>query len=299
MDGIINVLKAPGMTSFDVVAQIRRLMKEKKVGHTGTLDPDAVGVLPVCLGRATRMVDLLGDDHKFYRGEITLGTDTDTQDSTGTVLQRREVGAISEERIREVLAGFTGRIQQIPPMVSALKHQGKRLYELAREGIEIERQPREVEIFKLTILRIDLPKIWIDVECSKGTYIRTLAYDTGQALGTGAHLSYLIRTGTGEFTLADSVTLEELQQAQATGQGGQFLLPVDYGIRSLPKVLVNQVAEKKALNGAPLKREDCQEFPDHVEQGDRVRLYTSTGFVAICEILNPEQGSMQPVKVFA
>lgn len=299
MDGIINILKAPDMTSFDAVAQIRRLLREKKVGHTGTLDPDAVGVLPICLGKATRMVELLVDDHKFYRGEITLGIETDTQDSTGTVVQRRETDGVTRECVIEALASLTGRILQVPPMVSALKHQGKRLYELARAGIEVEREPREVEIFSLKILRIDLPKIWIDIECSKGTYIRTLAHDCGQALGTGAHLSYLIRTGTGQFTLENSVTLAELQQAVIENRVGQYLLPLDFGISSMPKVLVHRLAEKKAINGAQLKRKDFLQYPQSLRQGERARLYTAMGFVAIVEVLDPKEGIMQPVKVFA
>lgn len=299
MDGIISILKAPDMTSFDAVAQVRKLMKEKKVGHTGTLDPDAVGVLPICLGKATRMVELLVDDHKFYRGEITLGIETDTQDSTGTVIQRRETTMVTEERVREVLGNMTGCIQQIPPMVSALKHQGKRLYELAREGIEVPREPREIEIFSLKILWIDLPKIMIDVECSKGTYIRTLAHDCGQALGTGAHLSYLIRTGTGEFSLDNSVTLSELKEAVAENRGEQYLLPIDFGIRKLPKVTVSDEAQKKALNGACLRQEDYLDYPTGLHAGDHIRLYTTQGFVAIYEILDPQRGVMQPVKVFA
>lgn len=299
MDGIINILKPPGMTSFDVVAQVRRLLKEKKVGHTGTLDPDAVGVLPLCLGKATRMVEMLMDDHKFYRGEVTLGIETDTEDSTGNVLARREVEAIPRERIEEVLRGFLGTIRQVPPMVSAVKHQGKRLYELAREGVAVEREAREVEIYALTLLRIEGAKFWIDVECSKGTYIRTLARDIGQALGMGAHLSYLIRTGTGGFNVAESVTLEEIREAAAGNCLQELVLPIDWGIRALPKVLVDSGALKKALNGARLQKGDYREYPRELQRGDRVRVYVPDGFLAIAEAVDPEREILQPVKVFA
>lgn len=299
MDGIINILKPPGMTSFDVVAQIRRLLKVKKVGHTGTLDPDAVGVLPICLGKATRMVEMLMEDHKFYRGEITLGVETDTEDATGRVLAQRAVGEMERERIEEVIRRFRGTIQQIPPMVSALKHDGKRLYELAREGVEVEREAREVEIYALTLLRATESKFWVDVECSKGTYIRTLAKDIGQALGTGAHLSYLIRTGTGGFHIAESVTLEEIREAVEQNRVQDVILPVDWGIRTLPQVLVHGRALKKAMNGARLQKGDYESYPQGLQPGDRVRLYVPDGFIAISEVVDPEREVLQPIKVFA
>lgn len=299
MDGIVNILKPPGMTSFDVVAIVRRTLKQKKVGHTGTLDPDAVGVLPVCLGKATRMVELLMEDHKFYRAEVTLGIETDSEDSTGEVVCRHEVGQIEQSRLEAVLDSFCGTIQQVPPMVSAVKHEGRRLYELARKGIEVEREAREVQIHSLKLLRVDLPRFWIDVECSKGTYIRTLAKDIGDALGVGAHLSYLIRTGTGEFTLLKSVTLEEMVDAAARDRVENILLPIDWGIRSMPKAVVHAGAQKKAVNGAQVQCGDYLEFPEGVQQGDKVRLYSPDSFVAIAEVVELETQVLQPVKVFA
>ncbi len=299
MDGILNILKPPGVTSFDIVAQIRRLLKIKKVGHTGTLDPDAVGVLPICLGRATRMVEYLMNDHKFYRGEVTLGIVTDTQDSQGVVTARYAVDKISTTEIERVIAGYLGKIEQIPPMVSAVKYKGKRLYELARQGKEIEREPRTVEIHSIRILRVDLPRFWIDVECSKGTYVRTLAHDIGQSLGCGAHLSYLIRTGTGEFGLNESITLAEVEAHVKSGRISEILLPIDWGIRSMPKSLLRDEALNKAVNGVRLQNGDYQEYPANLNQGQLVRLYHHTRFISISQVVDPDSQILQPVKVFA
>jgi tRNA pseudouridine55 synthase len=209
------------------------------------------------------------------------------------------VGEIERERIETVMRGFLGPIRQVPPMVSAVKHEGKRLYELAREGIEVEREAREVEIHALTLLRAEGSKFWIDVECSKGTYIRTLAKDIGQVLGTGAHLSYLIRTGTGRFTIAESVTLAEIRDAVETNRIQDMILPIDWGIRSLPKVLVDSRALKKAMNGARLQKGDYAEYPQGLGQGDQVRMYVPDGFLAIAEVVDSEEEILQPVKVFA
>lgn len=299
MDGIINVLKPAGMTSFDVVAQVRKICKIKKVGHTGTLDPDAVGVLPICVGKATRMVQFLMEDHKFYRGEVTLGIETDTLDATGEVLIQNEVGEILPEKLEKVLNQFRGSIQQIPPMVSALKHEGKRLYELARKGIEVEREPRNVQIYKLRSFRVQIPRFWIDVECSKGTYIRTLAQDIGRSLGCGAHLSYLIRTGTGQFSLEDSVTLQEIQQAAQENRLSDVILPIDWGIRSLPKVTLQDRAVHFAVNGSPLRKGNYQDYPNGLQTGDRVRVYGSERFISLSEVIDGEEQVLKPVKVFA
>ncbi|MCK4258675.1 MAG: tRNA pseudouridine(55) synthase TruB [Halanaerobiales bacterium] len=304
MDGILNILKSPGMTSFDVVSKVKRLCKMKKVGHTGTLDPDAVGVLPICLGKATRMVEFLMEDHKFYRGEITLGIETDTLDAAGVVTRRVEVGKIDVIELQQVLDQFVGKVQQIPPMVSAVKHKGKRLYELARKGIEVERKPRNVEIYALNLLKVDLdthsePRFMIDVECSKGTYIRTLAHDIGQVLGCGAHLSYLVRTSTGLFALEESVTLDELQDICEAGKISDIILPIDCGIRSMPKILIKDQAMKKAVNGVSLQKRDYLEIPLEIKQGDLVRVYGLKDFISISKVIDIENLIVKPLKVFA
>ena len=183
--GIINVYKEKGFTSHDVVAKLRGIVGQKKIGHTGTLDPDATGVLPVCLGKATKLCDLLTDKNKTYEAVLLLGKTTDTQDITGEVLEEKSTEALTEEKVREAIEGFIGDYEQIPPMYSALKVNGKKLYELAREGKVIERKARPVKILDIQILEIDLPKVRMEVSCSKGTYIRTLCHDIGEKLGCG------------------------------------------------------------------------------------------------------------------
>ena len=192
--GIINVYKEKGFTSHDVVAKLRGIVGQKKIGHTGTLDPDATGVLPVCLGKATKLCDLLTDKNKTYEAVLLLGKTTDTQDITGEVLEEKSTEALTEEKVREAIEGFIGDYEQIPPMYSALKVNGKKLYELAREGKVIERKARLVKILDIQILEIDLPKVRMEVSCSKGTYIRTLCHDIGEKLGCGGCMESLIRT---------------------------------------------------------------------------------------------------------
>jgi tRNA pseudouridine55 synthase len=218
MDGILNLLKPPGMTSHDVVSVVRRALGIKKVGHTGTLDPGVAGVLPICVGRATRLAEFIAGEDKAYRAEITFGVTTDTQDSFGELTGEADAAFLTRGDIAYTLTKFQGQIMQIPPMVSAVKVDGKRLYELAREGLEVERAARPVTIHKLQLLDFrpgPRPVAFVDVVCSKGTYIRTLAYDIGKALGVGAHMSYLVRTRSGPFTLEDAATLEELAAGQA------------------------------------------------------------------------------------
>lgn len=190
--GIINVYKEKGFTSHDVVAKLRGIVGQKKIGHTGTLDPDATGVLPVCLGKATKLCDLLTDKNKTYEAVLLLGKTTDTQDITGEVLEEKSTEALTEEKVREAIEGFIGDYEQIPPMYSALKVNGKKLYELAREGKVIERKARPVKILDIQILEIDLPKVRMEVSCSKGTYIRTLCHDIGEKLGCGGCMESLI-----------------------------------------------------------------------------------------------------------
>ena len=299
MKGILNILKPPGMTSFDVVGRIRKLLDIRKVGHTGTLDPDAVGILPICVGRATRIIEYMMDDHKFYRARITLGAETDTQDSKGKIIAENPVNNVDSDRIEEVLSQFRGKIEQIPPMVSAVKHNGKRLYELARKGIEVEREAREVEIYSLKLLDVDLPHFWVDVESSKGTYIRTLGVDIGRELGCGAHLSYLIRTRTGDFDLENSVTLAEIEQAVNEDRVSDILLPVDWAVRSFPKIIAKGRGIKKAKHGNKLQSNDYQKLSDQIQEGDLLRVYAEDKFISISKLDDLEEGIIKPVKVFA
>lgn len=211
LNGIIIVNKEPGFTSNDVVAKMRGICRQKKVGHTGTLDPDATGVLPVCLGTGTKLCDMLTDKEKEYVTELLLGVTTDTQDVSGTVLSERPVN-VTEEQVREAVMSFLGAYDQVPPMYSALKVNGKKLYELAREGKEIERKARRVEILELEILEIKLPVVKMRVGCTKGTYIRTLCFDIGKKLGCGGTMKSLVRTKVGRFTLEQAHTLSEIEQ---------------------------------------------------------------------------------------
>ena len=225
--GIINVYKEKGFTSHDVVAKLRGIVGQKKIGHTGTLDPDATGVLPVCLGKATKLCDLLTDKNKTYEAVLLLGKTTDTQDITGEVLEEKSTEALTEEKVREAIEGFIGDYEQIPPMYSALKVNGKKLYELAREGKVIERKARLVKILDIQILEIDLPKVRMEVSCSKGTYIRTLCHDIGEKLGCGGCMESLIRTRVSTFRIEDAKTLDEIETLKQEGKLAELLVPID------------------------------------------------------------------------
>lgn len=211
ISGIINVYKEKGYTSHDVVAKLRGIFGQKKIGHTGTLDPDAEGVLPVCLGKATRVCDLLAEKDKVYEAVLRLGISTDTQDMGGQVQKEQEVFC-TEDEVREAVCGFVGSYQQIPPMYSALKVNGRKLCDLARAGVEIERKPREVTVFSIQIEEIALPRVRMQVHCSKGTYIRTLCHDIGQALGCGGCMESLLRTRVAMFGLQDAYRLSEIEE---------------------------------------------------------------------------------------
>ena len=211
MDGVINIYKEAGWTSFDVVAKMRGILKIKKIGHTGTLDPAATGVLPVCIGKGTKKVESFMADDKVYRAVMLLGVTTDSQDMTGEVLTRTEVDA-DESRVREAVMSFVGGYNQLPPMYSAKKVGGRKLVDLARKGVEVERKPRFVNIMDIEIEEMNLPRVTMKVTCSKGTYIRTLCHDIGQKLGCGAAMESLVRTRVGRFKIEDAVKLEDLQR---------------------------------------------------------------------------------------
>lgn len=261
MDGIFIVNKPKGITSFDVVARMRRICDTKKVGHAGTLDPDAVGVLPVCVGRATKIIEYLMEKDKVYQVELMLGTATETQDSSGSILYEKPVTA-SIEDIEGAIKSFLGESMQIPPMYSAVRVNGKRLYELARKGIEIERKPRTITISKLDILSIDKKEDKViavfNVECSKGTYIRTLCNDIGEKLDCGGHMMSLSRTRSGPFKLENSFTLESLENLKNTDDLHSAKLSIDKAVLYMPQVYVNENEAKRLRNGLTILKESLQ-----------------------------------------
>ncbi|OPJ61814.1 tRNA pseudouridine(55) synthase TruB [Clostridium oryzae] len=248
MDGIINCYKPEGMTSFDVVARVRKILHIKKVGHTGTLDPAAAGVLPICVGKATKLIDFIMQGDKCYRVEMTLGVVTDTYDREGKILSLQSVN-VSDEKIKEAMMKFKGEIMQVPPMYSALKHNGRKLYELARAGIEVERQPREINIYDLNIFNIHDNKVLFDVVCSKGTYIRSLCYDIGNELGCGAMMSNLIRVYSGKFKIEDSIDINKLNEENIF----DHIISIEKVFDELPQIKVNSRFKKLFVNGVNIK----------------------------------------------
>ncbi|MDO5410696.1 MAG: tRNA pseudouridine(55) synthase TruB [Lachnospiraceae bacterium] len=248
MDGIINIYKEKGFTSHDVVAKMRGILRTKKIGHTGTLDPDATGVLPVCIGKGTRLCSLFENHDKTYRAVLLLGIETDTQDISGQILNEKPV-CISKEQLLQALSAFRGNIMQVPPMYSALKVNGKKLYEYAREGKIIERQARPIEIKELTVEAIDFPRVTITVSCSKGTYIRTLCHDIGQALGCGGCMESLVRTRVGNFHLEEAVTLKELEEKRDADDLDSCILTVEEVFSELPSVHTQPLFDRLIHNG--------------------------------------------------
>jgi len=296
MDGILNVLKPSGMTSFDVVSYLRGLLGIRKIGHAGTLDPLAAGVLPVCVGRATKAIEFMMDKDKAYRAELTLGIVTDTQDSAGNVLSVCEVNC-TDGQIVQAVRSFTGKYMQLPPMYSALKVNGKRLYELAREGTQIERSQREVEIYSTRVLNIDRTdgvRILFDVHCSKGTYIRTLCADIGERLGCGGHMSFLLRKKAGPFDITSSYTLEQLAQIKETGKIGDAFSSVEQVFVQLGRVTLDERTEKRFMNGLPVA------VPDSVGgENELIRVYGSNNEItAIGSVLPGAAGKQLRVRKF-
>ncbi len=295
-NGVINIYKEKGFTSHDVVAKMRGILKQKKIGHTGTLDPDAVGVLPVCLGSATKLCALLTDRDKEYRAVMRLGVETDTQDMSGTVLARRKVDAGPAE-IEEAVRSFLGEYAQVPPMYSALKVNGKRLYELARQGREVERAPRNVVIHEIEILDMQIPDITLRVSCSKGTYIRTLCHDIGKMLGCGGAMASLQRTKSGRFLLDSAITLSDLERLRDEEKIADVLIPVDEMFEELSAVHVPAPFIKPVQNGNcfPLSHimERCL-FGD----GEEVKVYNREGRFFGIYRFEKAGGRFCPVKMF-
>lgn len=287
MNGIIVIDKPKGRTSHDMVYFIRRMTGIKKVGHTGTLDPDATGVLPLCIGNGTKVSDMLLESDKCYRAELILGMTTDTQDLSGNVLEEKEVN-LREEEIVKAAESFVGEIEQIPPMYSAIKQDGKKLYELARKGIEVERKPRRVTINEITIVKIDKNTVTIDVDCSKGTYIRTLCSDIGEKLGCGGCMGNLRRTKAGMFNIDESHTVEEIEKLKENGKLGDIILPVDSVFMKYPKIQLNEKQVKSVTNGIRMTYRGVE--------GQTYRVYDNNNeFLCISKI---EDGKLRLVKSF-
>jgi tRNA pseudouridine55 synthase len=247
MDGVINVFKPIGMTSFDVVARVRKIANTKKVGHTGTLDPNASGVLPICIGRATKIVDYIMNNKKTYKTVLKLGIVTDSYDTEGKILSVSEVN-VNENLINEAIYSFKGSTLQTPPMYSAIKVNGKKLYELARQGVEIDRAQRPITIYEINIDYIDLPYVGFTVQCSKGTYIRSLCYDIGNILGCGGTMWELQRTSTGNFDIQNSININLLNSENIEN----YLIPIEKALDSFEKIVFNKDLEKKLLNGVKI-----------------------------------------------
>ena len=268
-DGIINVYKEKGFTSHDVVAKMRGILGQRKIGHTGTLDPAAEGVLPVCAGKGTKLCDMLTDHDKTYRAVLLLGTETDTEDTTGTVLETKETSGLTEKEVQDAVLSFIGDYAQIPPMYSALKVDGKKLYELAREGKNVERKARPVKIFDIKIEKMELPEVTMTVSCSKGTYIRTLCHDIGAKLSVGGCMKELLRTKVGRFELSESLTLDELQKLKEEDRLAEVVL-----FKELPEISSDtEVLDKLLKNGNPFRSRAVKD----IRGGDMFRVYHSDG----------------------
>lgn len=269
MNGVINVLKPKGITSFDVVRDIRKIAKIKKVGHTGTLDPLASGVLPICIGKATKIVDYIMEGIKTYRVEMKLGVTTDTYDREGTILKEKEINIDSIE-VENAIKEYIGDIDQIPPMYSALKINGQKLYDLARKGIEVERKSRTIHIYDICILSIDLPYVIFDVKCSKGTYIRSLCFDIGNDLGCGAVMWNLQRLEASPFNIKEAIKLEDLTEDNIKDN----IISMDEALKDYDKVHLNKKFEKLVLNGVTLKD---KRVLDSIEEKKLYRTYIEDG----------------------
>lgn len=301
--GMMTIYKEAGYTSSDVVARLRGILHMKKIGHTGTLDPDAEGVLPVCLGNGTKLCELIADRDKEYVAVMRLGVTTDTQDMSGEVLTQ-----VSEEEVRqrvtpslveEKAAEFVGEISQVPPMYSAVKVNGKRLYEYARQGRTVERKARTITIYELEITKIDLPLVTMRVRCSKGTYIRTLCHDLGQELGTGAAMEHLLRTRVGQFRLENAIRLDDAENIMKSDDPARiegYILPVDSFFEEAPKARVRAEGMKYLRNGNALKR-SYTDLARETKAGD-VRMYDEDGKFYALYRYDPARDELKNVRMF-
>ena len=289
ISGILNIKKEAGFTSHDVVAKLRGIVHQKKIGHTGTLDPDATGVLPVCFGKATKLCDIIGDWDKTYEAVLLLGKETDTEDTSGKILEEKEV-TVTEEEIQNIILSFQGTYDQIPPMYSAKKVNGKKLYELARQGIVIERKPCPVTLSSIHIKKIELPYVTFEVTCSKGTYIRTIIDDAGRALGCGACMTSLRRTKANGFSLADAVPLEEAEKLAGEGHIASVCRSSEGCFENLGRCTVPENGLKFYINGGSIGE---KRLSDVTERTELMRAYSENGtFLGLCRL---EEGEVKAV----
>lgn len=294
--GVLNALKPPGMTSHDVVDYLRRLTGQRRIGHTGTLDPGATGVLVLCLGRATRIAEFLTEGRKGYRAELTFGVSTDSGDAYGSTVDEGDAASLDDARLAGVLEGFVGVSEQAPPMISAVHKGGRRLYELARRGETVEVAPRRVEITECRLLEFvpgPLARALVHVECSKGTYIRALARDLGERLGIPAHASFVLRTRSGRFDLSSSLTLEDVAAAATAGELGMHLVSPDDALDDLPAVDLTASQRQQVLDGRPLPLFQIPGWAE-VPVSSPIRLRDGRGLVALARV---EAGRLRPFRV--
>lgn len=293
MDRIFNINKPKGMTSHDVVYKVRKILGIKKVGHTGTLDPDAIGVLPICVGRATKVSDLILNKDKEYECEMILGIETDTYDSSGKVIFEKEIKGITEEDVKKALLSQIGEIDQYPPIYSALKINGEKMCDIARSGRadEIIVNPRRIEIKNIEILSIDLPKVLFKVECSKGTYIRSICHDVGADLEIGAHMTYLKRIKSGIFEYDNTITLQELEKYKQENRLIEHSFSIEETLSEFPYLILNNNAVKYYSNGGVIESNRFIDG-DYFEKSKRVRVYTpDRDFIGI-GILNKDNDKL-------
>lgn len=297
MNGVINIYKERGFTSQDVVAKLRGILRQKKIGHTGTLDPDALGVLPVCVGNATKLFDILTDRTKEYETVLLLGKNTDTQDISGEVImESNKWQELSENEVTDVIMSFLPGYDQIPPMYSALKVNGKKLYELAREGKEVERQPRRVDIDNIEIVDITLPRVTMRLSVSKGTYIRTICNDIGDRLGCYGCMEKLIRTRAGSFTIDDALTLSEVEKIRDEGKLDEILVKVD-DLFDYTKLHMRPETDKAVHNGNVFFSRDTVENINKPNKGYYLVYDSSDVFMGIYEYITNER-RYKPYKMF-
>ncbi|SFI23807.1 MULTISPECIES: tRNA pseudouridine(55) synthase TruB [unclassified Bacillus (in: firmicutes)] len=298
MEGVVLLHKPKGMTSHDCVFKLRKILREKRIGHTGTLDPDVTGVLPICVGRATKIAQFLTSETKTYEGEVTLGFSTTTEDASGEVVEKQDVNrVITRQEVESVLAALTGTIEQVPPMYSAVKVNGKKLYEYARAGIEVERPVRTITIHEFTLLdnrelfEGETISFRFRVTCSKGTYVRTLAVMIGEKLGFPAHMSDLVRTASGEFKLEDCISFEEIEQNVHNGTVDSIFISIDEALRKFPKMVVSREQAEKVKNGMflPNKEQVTAPFITIFDENERC--------LAIYEHHPKHPGMLKPMKV--
>lgn len=292
VDGILVLDKPPGRTSRWATNKVSRLLRQKKAGHLGTLDPNATGVLPVVLGKATRLIKFIEGEDKQYRGVVRLGVATDSQDAAGEVIAEKDPSGVTEDAVREALRAFEGEIEQVPPMHSAVKKDGKPLYKLARQGVTVEREPRRVTVHEIDLLSFNPPDLEIGVTCSPGTYLRTIAHDLGQALGVGAHLHSLVRTRSGAFRIEDALSLDGLGQEAALAA----LIPLSRCLPSFPEIRIDRAQAGLVMDGVPLL---IDEDGPEVHPGLRYRLLYGERLAAVASAaLHNETIVLKPERVF-